>query len=161
MLICVTLGAILNPLAQGPAETLPTAPSARSLAVGLGLAGALIEGGLLLALRLERPASHVPEFLAYYLLLSIAYVAACWIVIRWGERLTALRSGRWIWAAALLFRITVLPLDPSLSEDTARYRWQGMVQHAGGDPYLALPQDAEWESLRDSTWSRVAAKDKP
>ena len=161
MLICVTLGAILNPLAQGPAETLPTAPSARSLAVGLGLAGALIEGGLLLALRLERPASHVPEFLAYYLLLSIAYFAACWIVIRWGERLTALRSGRWIWAAALLFRVTVLPLDPSLSEDTARYRWQGMVQHAGGDPYLALPQDAEWESLRDSTWSRVAAKDKP
>ena len=62
---------------------------------------------------------------------------------------------------ALLFRLTVVPLDPSLSEDTARYRWQGIVQDVGGDPYVALPEEARWESLRDATWSRVSSKDKP
>ena len=112
-------------------------------------------------LRLERPASNVPEFLAYYLLISVAYIAASWIAIRGADRLASPRAVRWIWAAALLFRVTVLPLEPSLSEDTARYRWQGMVQDAGGDPYLALPQDPQWDGLRDATWARVAAKDKP
>lgn len=129
--------------------------------MGLGVAAALIEGGLLLVLRLERPASNVPEFLAYYLLVSIAYFAASWIAIRGSDRLSTPRSVRWIWVAALLFRVTVMPLHPSLSEDTARYRWQGMVQDAGGDPYLALPEDPRWEDLRDATWPRVAAKDKP
>ena len=161
MLICVTLGATLDPLPQGSADTPPTAPSARRLAAGLGMAAFLIECGLLLMLCLERPASNIPEFLAYYLSLSVVYIVACWIVVRWGDRLPALPSARWIWAAALLFRITVLPLDPSLSEDAVRYRWQGMVQDAGGDPYLALPQDPQWEGLRDDTWPRVAAKDKP
>lgn len=151
----------MDPLSQGSADTPPTARSAWQLTAGLGVAAALIEGGLLLVLRLERPASNVPEFLAYYLLVSIAYFAASWIAIRGSDDLSTPRSLRWIWAAALLFRVTVLPLDPSLSEDTARYRWQGMLQHAGGDPYLALPEDPQWEVLRDATWPRVAAKDKP
>ena len=161
MLICATLGATLNPLPQGSVDVPPPAPNGPRLALSLGIAALLIETGLLLTLRLERPASNVPEFLAYYLLMSIVYMAACWIVVRWGVRLATFRSTRWIWAAALLFRITVLPLAPSLSEDAVRYRWQGMVQNAGGDPYLALPQDPQWEGLRDATWPRVAAKDKP
>ncbi len=148
-------------LAKRSDEAPPTGPSARRLTAGLGLAAVLMEGGLLALLRLGRLAGHVAEYLGYYLLISTAYAAACWIVVRWAHRVAALRSCRWIWAAALLFRITVLPLAPSLSEDTARYRWQGMLQDAGGDPYLALPQDAEWAGLRDATWPRVAAKDKP
>lgn len=61
--------------------------------------------------------------------------------------------------AAILFRLTVLPLDPSLSEDSARYRWQGMMQDAGGDPYNATPDESRWAGLRDATWPHVAGKD--
>ncbi len=75
------------------------------------------------------------------------------------EDLSARRTRSWIWVAAVLFRLTVLPLDPSLSEDSVRYRWQGMMQNAGGDPYLATPREARWVGLRDATWPRVAGKD--
>ena len=35
-----------------------------------------------------------------------------------------------------------------------------MVQAAGGDPYTARPEDPRWDGLRDSTWPRIAGKDK-
>ena len=41
-----------------------------------------------------------------------------------------------------------------------RYRWQGMMQDAGGDPYLDPPREGRWAELRDATWHRVAGKDK-
>ncbi len=116
---------------------------------------------MLAILLLGRPADHVPEYISFYLLLSVPYVTACWLITRGAPFLSSRIAFRWIWAAALLFRLTVLPLDPSLSEDTARYRWQGLVQDAGGDPYLAIPEEARWEGLRDQTWERVSTKDKP
>lgn len=120
-----------------------------------------IELALLLVAGLARPASHVPEFISYYLLASAVFVTACWLVARGDEALSAARSLRWIWVAALVFRLTVLHLQPSLSEDAARYRWQGMLQDAGGDPYIAVPMDPAWDGLRDSTWPRIAGRDRP
>ncbi len=137
----------------------PRVPSRRHFELGLGACALAIEACLLAILFLERPASYVPEFVSYYLLLSVPYVTACWLVTS-GSMPASRRAVRWIWIAALLFRVTVVPLDPSLSEDTARYRWQGMVQDAGGDPYIARPEDARWDGLRDSTWPRIAGKDK-
>ena len=147
--------------AQSVASRIPFRSSEGKLALGLGACAALIEAGLLLISSLDRPASHVPDYITYYLLVSLAYVTACWLVTRNSDSLAQTRSLRWIWAVALLFRLTVLPLDASLSEDTARYRWQGMVQHVGGDPYTAVPEDASWDGLRDATWPRIAGKDKP
>ena len=129
--------------------------------VALGACALLIETGLLMIMGLGRPASHVPEYIAYYLLTSIPYVVACWLVLGNPSLSSCRRVVPWVWAAALVLRLTVLPLAPSLSEDTARYRWLGMLQEAGGDPYLDLPQDPEWAGLRDETWSRVTGKDKP
>ncbi len=145
---------------HGLAVGAPRVPSHRLLTLGLGACAVAIEACLLSVLALGRPASHVPEFISHYLLLSVAYVTACWLVTS-GSGVPASRSAvRWMWVAALLFRLTVIPLDPSLSEDTARYRWQGMVQDAGGDPYLATPENARWDGLRDATWPRIAGKDK-
>ena len=137
----------------------PRVPGRWQLKLGLGACALAIEACLLAVLLLERPASHVPEFISYYLLLSVPYVTACWLVTS-GSIAASRQAVRWIWLAALLFRLTVVPLDPSLSEDTARYRWQGMVQDAGGDPYLATPEDARWDGLKDATWPRIAGKDK-
>ena len=118
-----------------------------------------LESGFLSLLRLERLAGHIPDDITNYLLLSVAYLVACWLVAS-GTRRPERRLGiRWIWAAAILFRLTVLPLAPSLSDDLVRYRWQGMLQSVGGDPYRDTPDQAAWEGLRDETWSRVTAKD--
>ena len=129
------------------------------VALGLATCGVLIEAGLLLVLRLGRPASHIPEYLTYYLLTSIPYVVACFVITKQASA-TPRRALGWIWLAAVAFRLTVLPLQPSLSEDTVRYRWQGMVQAAGGDPYEATPGSPAWTDLRDETWPRVTGKDK-
>ena len=128
---------------------------------GLWACAALLEAGFLGVFLLGRPASHVSDYLTYYLLLGVPYAIACWLITRIGSGLGTRLRTRWIWVAALVFRLTVLPLDPSLSEDTVRYRWQGLVQDAGGDPYLSLPSEERWEGLRDETWPRVAAKDSP
>lgn len=138
----------------------PTARGHLSI-VGLTAAAALIEAGAVALLSTDRPASHVPEYISFYVLASVGYVAACWVVTR---RRTPLRGRRilvGVWVAAIAFRLTVLPLAPSLSEDSTRYRWQGQMQEAGGDPYLDTPNDARWNHLRDATWPRVAGKDKP
>lgn len=42
---------------------------------------------------------------------------------------------------ALLFRLTLLPLPPSLSDDLYRYRFDGRTQLAGWNPYSQPPDD--------------------
>jgi hypothetical protein len=66
-----------------------------------------------------------------------------------------------IWSAGIVFRLTVFPLDAQLSEDLYRYRWQGKLQAAGGNPYTEVPQAPQWEELRDETWPLVNRKDLP
>ena len=44
-----------------------------------------------------------------------------------------------ILAGALLFRLTLLPLTPTLSDDPYRYHWDGQIQLAGHNPYIASP----------------------
>lgn len=127
--------------------------------LGLFLAIALLEGGYLSLFRLGRLADDAPAYIARAFYLSIVYLVCCWAAARpAAARLDQRAVLRWVWAGALLFRLTVLPLHPSLSEDTARYRWQGMMQAGGGDPYRHAPQEERWRGLRDETWPRVAGK---
>ena len=58
-----------------------------------------------------------------------------------------------ILAAAILFRLTFWPLYPALSDDVFRYRWEGKLQAAGGNPYEVRPNDAAWQSLRDESFA--------
>ena len=64
-----------------------------------------------------------------------------------------------ILAAALLFRWTVAPLPPALSDDVFRYRWEGAVQAAGGNPYFTRPADPGWSHLKDETYDRIPGVD--
>ncbi len=123
------------------------------------LCAVAVELGCVALAGLVRPASDVPTFLTYYLLTGVPYLIACWLVLARG-RACGRGTTRWIWAAAIVFRLTLLPLEPSLSEDSVRYRWQGMMQDAGGDPYLATPDEERWAGLQDATWRRVTGKDK-
>lgn len=88
-----------------------------------------------------------------------AYLAALALVV------AAARSGRvpagdWralalVALAGVVFRVTLLPLEPSLSTDAWRYVWEGRVQLAGHDPYATAPAHASLAHLRDDVWVRV------
>lgn len=52
-------------------------------------------------------------------------------------------------------------MEPVLSDDVYRYRWEGMLQAEGGNPYAVAPQDPSWTSLRDETFERIPVPDYP
>ncbi len=136
-------------------------PQQRQIAVGLGLCALLIGSGFCSLLHLERLNSNIPGFIVRSLLIFIVYCVSCWLITGSGvKQLNQKNLLRGVWVAAVIFRLIILPLSPGLSEDVARYRWQGMLQHAGGNPYLDYPAEEEWEDLRDVTWTRMAGKDK-
>ena len=137
--------------------------SARSNVLVLLVCAILLEIGFLAIGELGDLSRQVPEFLLVYLLSGCVYLIAAWAVARPSASAEPLhRPTVWlIWTAAVVFRLTLLPMTPGLSDDLARYRWQGQVQAAGGNPYVATPAEPRWEGLRDSTWPRVTRKDLP
>lgn len=88
--------------------------------------------------------------LAFYALLALAFAAFLRAVPAL-EKKDDLRLGEVLLVAALL-RLLLLPLPPSLSDDTLRYVWDGRVVAAGFDPYALPPEAAELAGLRDPLW---------
>ena len=122
----------------------------------------LLEAAFLSLHRLENFKLQAVEFITTYLLVSLLYLVCCFLITNsGGDGALPRRWMGWIWGAGILFRLTVFPLDPMLSEDLNRYRWQGKLQAAGGNPYTEVPQDPRWESLRDATYPSVNRKDLP
>ena len=62
---------------------------------------------------------------------------------------------------ALLFRLALFPLAPTLSDDIHRYRWEGRVQQAGFNPYSVRPDDSRLVPLRDANWNAVPGRGIP
>ncbi len=62
-------------------------------------------------------------------------------------------------AAGVLFRVTVLPLTTGFSDDLYRYRWEGSLQAAGGNPYLVSPNHPSATGLCDRLYPKVDGKD--
>lgn len=62
---------------------------------------------------------------------------------------------------ALLFRVALFPLAPSLSDDIHRYRWEGRIQQAGFNPYAIRPDDPRLTPLRDANWNAVPGRNIP
>src|ERR1051325_3433656 len=81
---------------------------------------------------------NVVQFIPLMLLQGVLYVVAVYIAQKASPRRGQLMM---IALAALAFRLTLLPLYPSLSDDLYRYRWEGRAQRAGYNPYLARPDD--------------------
>jgi len=102
------------------------------------------------------------EFIATDLLLNVFYLVACFLSLRYKLNNSGSRSRlALIWGAALTFRLLLVGMSPNLSEDLYRYRWQGRVQAAGGNPYGAIPEEPRWAALEDETWDKVNRKDLP
>jgi alpha-1,6-mannosyltransferase len=98
---------------------------------------------------------HVPEAIGLLLLSGLFYLVCTFLVLRRPSR----TSPAWVVGAAILFRLTFCPLYPALSDDVFRYRWEGKLQAAGGNPYEVRPNDAAWNSLRDETFASIPGRD--
>ncbi len=132
----------------------------------------LLEAGYLGMLALGNLGEQVVEFIALFLLLSSLYLGCCFLITQAcnkapssdAEEAVHISSRKLlllIWGAGIVFRLTLVPLDPTLSEDLNRYRWQGKLQAAGGNPYTEIPGDPRWDHLHDRTWPHVNRKDLP
>ena len=96
--------------------------------------------------------------LAHHLRSTLALLGAAFLALLFAARRlqTAGRPlGGAILAGALLLRLPLLPLPPTLSDDVLRYLWDGKVAAAGFNPYTLPPAAKELTPLRDATWQRL------
>ncbi|HID52266.1 MAG TPA: hypothetical protein EYP41_09530, partial [Anaerolineae bacterium] len=84
---------------------------------------------------------RTPQTIAWYLLAFFAYLGA----ILWTEKQGI--SRRWLWGAAVLFRLLLLFTAPTLSDDVYRYLWDGYVAHQGVSPYAYAINAPELDPL--------------
>ena len=98
------------------------------------------------------------EVIAVALAAGIVYFIALYAL----EHSAKSRPAFWIIAAgALVFRLTLYSLTPSLSTDIQRYRWDGRVQNAGWNPYSMAPADPRLAYLRDPGWAIMPGAEIP
>jgi hypothetical protein len=87
-------------------------------------------------------------FIVLFTLASAAYaVAVGWVLHRPPAGRRTLGG---ILAAALLFRLLLVPSAPTLSTDLYRYLWDGRLAVAGVSPYRYPPSAPEVAGLRDA-----------
>ncbi len=65
----------------------------------------------------------------------------------WAWRLDGF-SLRWVLVVALLLRVAMLPMPPSLSSDIYRYLWDGSLVLQGINPYQFAPSDSSLAELQ-------------
>jgi alpha-1,6-mannosyltransferase len=63
--------------------------------------------------------------------------------------------------AAIAFRAPLWPMEPTLSDDLQRYRWEGKVQGEGFNPYAIAPNDPRLVGLRDKYYEVMPGRELP
>jgi alpha-1,6-mannosyltransferase len=102
--------------------------------------------------------------LAHHLVSTLALLAAGFLALLFAaRRLETGRGpvGRAVLLGALLLRLPLLPLPPTLSDDVLRYLWDGKVAAAGLNPYALAPKAEELARLRDGAWRRLPHQEVP
>ena len=84
--------------------------------------------------------TRMPEFIGLLLLAGILYLISVYLVERFRLGRAALIL---ILVGTVVFRVVLLPATPSLSDDVYRYQWDGRVQRAHLNPYVAVPSSPE------------------
>jgi alpha-1,6-mannosyltransferase len=99
--------------------------------------------------------TRIVETIGLLLASGLFYLVCTYLVLRGRSRVRP----AWVFGAALLFRLTLWPLYPALSDDVFRYRWEGKLQASGGNPYEVRPNDAAWQFLRDESFPSTPGRD--
>ena len=115
------------------------------IAAHVGLCAAIITLGFVAVDR-----SQIPLVFSLLLIGSICWII-CW---RWGNfNLKA------VILYAVFFRLALMGLPPSLSDDAYRYVWDGLVQQNGNNPYRLAPEDVTFNELQqDITFTELNSK---
>ena len=123
-------------------------------------------GGLVLEAALLLLASKHGDFLQKgearkFVAFGFAAGGAYWMAARCAVRLKlSTRQGVWaLWLAAVLLRLAILPVVPG--DDLWRYRWEGLVQRHGINPYVSGPDAPELVKLRNPDWSKISHREYP
>ncbi|HTA57658.1 MAG TPA: glycosyltransferase 87 family protein [Candidatus Baltobacteraceae bacterium] len=129
----------------------------------LKLAGLLAAGALLEALYLRMHSlyylkNHAIAFMVLALGAGIVYLIALY---RFDHTRASRASFILLIFAALVFRATLWPMLPTLSDDLQRYRWDAKVQANGWNPYAIAPQDPRLASLRDHYYEIMPGRETP
>ncbi len=81
--------------------------------------------------------------------------AACFCSLK----ITAPQKVRVFWMTAVVLRLLILPVTPG--DDVWRYRWEGMIQLHGFNPYQSGPDSPELVALRNVDWSKINHREFP
>jgi hypothetical protein len=63
--------------------------------------------------------------------------------------------------SAIVLRAPLWPMEPTLSDDLQRYRWEAKVQANGWNPYAVAPKDPRLAGLRDKYYEILPGREIP
>lgn len=99
---------------------------------------------------------YVVETIALALGAGVIYLVVVYAL----EHAAESRLTLWlVLAGALIFRATLFPMTPSLSDDIYRYQWEVRLQTAGLSPYVVAPSDPRAVPIRGPEWRRIPGPD--
>jgi hypothetical protein len=131
----------------------------KTLQVGLVLgAGALLEACYLEMHHLYYLKNHAIAFIELGLVLGIVYLIALY---GFGQTRTTRAAFILLIFSGIVFRATLWPMEPTLSDDLQRYRWEAKVQAHGWNPYAIAPNDPRLADLRDKYYEVMPGKEIP
>lgn len=94
--------------------------------------------------------------------LSLGLMAVDFLAYAWAaRRLERSHAVGAMLLVSVLLRLLLLPLPPTLSDDTLRYVWDGRVIASGANPYELAPESPELSPLRDALWVKMPHKEVP
>jgi len=125
---------------------------------GLLGAGVVLEAFYLRMHSLYYLKNHAIAFIVLALAAGVVYLIALYGFERTGASPVVYSL---LIFAALVFRATLWPMQPTLSDDLQRYRWDGRVQANGWNPYAIAPNDPRLASLRDRYWEIMPGRETP
>src|SRR6516162_668409 len=126
--------------------------------IGLLAAGILLETLFLRMHSLYYLKNHAIGFIELALSAGITYLFALYGF----SRTQATRTSTILLIfAAIVFRATLWPMEPTLSDDLQRYRWEAKVQANGWNPYSIAPNDRRLDSLRDKQYAIMPGREIP
>lgn len=144
------------------AVTANSAPRSGHSQIIIAFAGQIVLEGLFATLyHFRNLEQHVIGTISVGLGAGIVYFVALYALERLPNARTK-RTALWIvLGGALLFRLTLLPLAPTLSDDPYRYHWDGQIQLAGQNPYIASPDTLAMGTRVTPTGHPLPAHDMP
>jgi hypothetical protein len=129
----------------------------------LKLAGLLAAGAVLEALYLRMHSLYYLKNQAIGFMVLALAAGIVYLIALYGFDQTRASRASFILLIfpALVFRATLWPMQPTLSDDLQRYRWDAKVQANGWNPYAIAPQDPRLAYLRDHYYEIMPGRETP